>query len=83
MSDAPEIPVPATDLFIGGKWVPASPAAASTCSDPATGEVIAIGRRRHASTTRSPRSTRPTPPRPGWAATAPRERAEILRRRSS
>ena len=57
-----------TDLFIGGKWrAGRRTAAGSTCWTRPPAEVLAIGRRRHASTTRSPRSTPRDAAAAGWA----------------
>src|SRR5882757_2253786 len=67
-----------TDLFIDGAWGPGS-AGSFEVLNPSTGEVI----------TSVPRAglddldralAAATKAGPGWAATAPRERAEVLRR---
>ena len=72
----PQVP---TDLFVGGGWVPASSGARFDVVDPATGTVIAtvangdvadaIGAVDAAEAAGA-----------GWAATPPRQRAELLRR---
>lgn len=68
-----------TDLFIGGRWVPASSGGRFDVLDPADGGVIArvadgdVGDGLAAVDAASAAF-------PGWAATAPRVRAEILRR---
>ncbi|MDQ1541882.1 MAG: succinate-semialdehyde dehydrogenase / glutarate-semialdehyde dehydrogenase, partial [Actinomycetota bacterium] len=68
-----------TDLFIGGKWMPAQGEARFPVLDPATGETVAtvadgsvadgIAAVDAADAAAS-----------GWALTPPRERSEILRR---
>jgi succinate-semialdehyde dehydrogenase/glutarate-semialdehyde dehydrogenase len=73
MADAP------TDLFLGGKWVPASTGGRFDVYDPATGDVIASvadGSVQDALAAVDAADAAAA----GWAATAPRERAEILRR---
>ncbi len=68
-----------TRLFIGGRWVPAESGATFDVLDPATGEAVASvsdadvvdGLRAVDAAHRAG---------PGWAATAPRDRSEILRR---
>jgi succinate-semialdehyde dehydrogenase / glutarate-semialdehyde dehydrogenase len=73
MADAP------TDLFIGGKWVPAAAGDRFDVYDPATGSVIASvadGRVEDAQAAVDAAAAAAA----GWAATAPRERAEVLRR---
>jgi succinate-semialdehyde dehydrogenase/glutarate-semialdehyde dehydrogenase len=73
MADAP------TDLFIGGKWVPAAAGDRFDVYDPATGSVIASvadGRVPDALAAVDAAEAAAA----GWAATAPRERAEVLRR---
>ena len=68
-----------TDLFIGGAWVPASSRARFDVLDPSTGQVItsvadaALPDGQAAVDAASAAS-------PGWAATPPRERGEVLRR---
>jgi succinate-semialdehyde dehydrogenase/glutarate-semialdehyde dehydrogenase len=73
MADAP------TDLFVGGKWVPAAAGDRFDVYDPATGSVIASvadGRVEDAMAAVDAAYDAAA----GWAATAPRERAEVLRR---
>ena len=73
MADAP------TDLFVGGKWVPAAAGDRFDVYDPATGSVIASvadGRVEDALAAVDAADAAAA----GWAATAPRERAEVLRR---
>ncbi|HST67462.1 MAG TPA: NAD-dependent succinate-semialdehyde dehydrogenase [Mycobacteriales bacterium] len=73
MADAP------TDLFLGGKWVPAQAGDRFDVHDPATGAVIAAvadGRVEDAAAAVDAADAAAA----GWAATAPRERAEVLRR---
>ena len=67
-------------LYIAGAWRDGAEGATVAVEDPATGETIAVGRRRHgrrrarrARRRRRARSRR-------WRETAPRERGEILRR---
>jgi succinate-semialdehyde dehydrogenase / glutarate-semialdehyde dehydrogenase len=72
MADAP------TDLFLGGKWVPASSGGRFDVYDPSTGEVVASvadGTVEDAITAVDAADAAAA----GWAATAPRQRAEILR----
>jgi succinate-semialdehyde dehydrogenase / glutarate-semialdehyde dehydrogenase len=73
MADAP------TDLFLGGKWVPASSGGRFDVHDPATGDVIASvadGTVEDALAAVDAADAAAA----GWAATAPRQRAEVLRR---
>ena len=68
-----------TDLFIGGAWVPSSTAARFDVSDPSTGERItsvadAAWEDGLAAVAAASAAL------PGWAATPPRERGEILRK---
>ncbi len=73
MADAP------TDLFVGGKWVPAAAGDRFDVYDPATGSVIASvadGRVGDAMAAVDAAEAAAA----GWAATAPRARAEVLRR---
>jgi succinate-semialdehyde dehydrogenase/glutarate-semialdehyde dehydrogenase len=73
MADAP------TDLFLGGKWVPSSSGSRFDVYDPATGDVIASvadGTVEDALAAVDAADAAAG----SWAATAPRERAEILRR---
>jgi succinate-semialdehyde dehydrogenase / glutarate-semialdehyde dehydrogenase len=68
-----------TELFVGGKWVPASSGARFDVLDPATGGVIASvadGGVEDAIAAVDAASDA----LPAWAATAPRVRSEILRR---
>jgi len=72
MADTP------TDLFLGGKWVPASSGGRFDVYDPATGEVIASvadGSVEDAIAAVDAADAAAAE----WAATAPRHRAEILR----
>jgi succinate-semialdehyde dehydrogenase / glutarate-semialdehyde dehydrogenase len=73
MADTP------TDLFLGGKWVPASSGGRFDVSDPSTGDVIASvadGAVEDAIAAVDAADAAAA----DWAATAPRQRAEILRR---
>jgi succinate-semialdehyde dehydrogenase/glutarate-semialdehyde dehydrogenase len=73
MADAP------TDLFLGGKWVPAASGSRFDVYDPATGDVIASvadGTVEDAMAAVDAADAAAA----SWAATAPRARAEILRR---
>jgi succinate-semialdehyde dehydrogenase / glutarate-semialdehyde dehydrogenase len=73
MADAP------TDLFLGGKWVPASSGGRFDVYDPSTGDVIASvadGTVEDAIAAVDAADAAAA----DWAATAPRQRAEILRR---
>ena len=68
-----------TELFLGGKWVPSSSGDRFDVLDPATGDVLASvadGSVDDALAAVSSASAA----FPDWAATAPRQRAEILRR---
>src|SRR3954464_8369864 len=80
-----------TDLLIGGKAVPASDGGRFDVIDPATGEVLttaaggtlddALPAGADAAVDRAiAPADPPAAAAAGWAATAPRERAEILRR---
>ena len=72
MADTP------TDLFLGGKWVPASSGGRFDVYDPSTGDVIAAvadGTVEDAIAAVDAADAAAA----GWAATAPRARAEILR----
>jgi succinate-semialdehyde dehydrogenase/glutarate-semialdehyde dehydrogenase len=67
-----------TDLFLGGKWVPASSGGRFDVYDPSTGDVIAAvadGTVEDAIAAVDAADAAAT----DWAATAPRQRAEILR----
>ncbi len=68
-----------TELFLGGKWVPASSGGRFDVLDPATGDVVASvadGTVEDAIAAVDAADAAAA----GWAATAPRQRAEILRR---
>ena len=68
-----------TDLFIGGKWVPGSTGKRLDVIDPSTGALIAAVA--DASIEDAMQAVRAAHEAgPGWAATAPRTRSEILRR---
>ena len=72
MADTP------TDLFLGGKWVPASSGGRFDVYDPSTGDVIAAvadGTVEDAIAAVDAADAAAA----GWAATAPRARAEVLR----
>ncbi|MCW5252353.1 NAD-dependent succinate-semialdehyde dehydrogenase [Streptomyces sp. SHP 1-2] len=75
-------PAPATaptELFIGGAWRPAGDGARFTVHDPATGEPVASVA--SATETDGVHAVEAAAKAlPDWAATPPRERAEILRR---
>jgi succinate-semialdehyde dehydrogenase / glutarate-semialdehyde dehydrogenase len=66
-----------TELFIGGKWVPA--ASRFDVLDPATGDVIASVADGDVSSAEAAVDAAAAA-LPDWAATAPRQRSEILRR---
>ena len=68
-----------TDLFIGGVWRPADSGERFDVIDPGTEEVIATVANAGASDARSAAAAA-SDAQPGWAATAPRQRAEVLRR---
>jgi succinate-semialdehyde dehydrogenase / glutarate-semialdehyde dehydrogenase len=68
-----------TDLFIGGEWRPAESEERFDVVDPGTEEVIARVANAGANDARAA-ATAAADAQPGWAATAPRERAEVLRR---
>lgn len=68
-----------TDLFIGGRWLPAASGERFDVTDPGTEEVIATVANGGAADARAAAAAA-ADAQPGWAATAPRERAEILRR---
>jgi succinate-semialdehyde dehydrogenase/glutarate-semialdehyde dehydrogenase len=68
-----------TNLFIDGRWVPASSGARFGVADPATGEQIAsVADAEVADGLAAVRAAAAAGP--GWAATAPRARGETLRR---
>src|SRR5690349_14345630 len=78
-AETPEIPVPQTDLWIGGKWQPSSAGGRFDVADPATGTVIttvADGTVEDAIAAVDAADAAAA----GWAATSPRDRAEVLRR---
>ncbi len=66
-------------LFIGGHWRPATGARTLAVEDPATGEVIAEVADGTAADARAALDAAAAAG-PGWAATPPRERGEVLRR---
>jgi succinate-semialdehyde dehydrogenase/glutarate-semialdehyde dehydrogenase len=68
-----------TDLFLGGKWVPASSGGRFDVYDPSTGEVIA-GVADGTVADGIAAVDAADAAAADWAATAPRQRAEILRR---
>jgi succinate-semialdehyde dehydrogenase/glutarate-semialdehyde dehydrogenase len=68
-----------TDLLIGGTWRPAGDGARIDVLDPATGDVLAAVADASAEDALAAVDAAEAAA-PGWAATAPRERAEILRR---
>ena len=66
-------------LFIGGQWRPASTGAAFSVEDPSTGQVLTEVADAVAADALQALDAA-TKAQPGWAAVAPRERSEILRR---
>ena len=68
-----------TDLFIGGEWRPAASGERFDVHDPGTEEVIASVANAGADDARAAAQAA-ADAQPGWAALAPRARAEILRR---
>ena len=67
-----------TDLFIGGAWVPSSTAARFDVSDPSTGQrITSVADAAYEDGLAA--VTAASAALPGWAATAPRDRGEILR----
>src|SRR5687768_7679309 len=68
-----------TDLFIGGEWRPAESGERFDVADPGTEEVIARVANAGAADARAAAAAAAAA-QPGWAATAPRARAEVLRR---
>ena len=68
-----------TDLFIGGEWRPAASGERFDVVDPGTEEVIARVANGGADDARAAAEAAAAA-QPGWAATAPRQRAEVLRR---
>ncbi|HEX7743725.1 MAG TPA: NAD-dependent succinate-semialdehyde dehydrogenase [Micromonosporaceae bacterium] len=68
-----------TDLFIGGRWVPAAEGKRFPVADPATGrEIASVADGAVADALDAVGAAAAAGP--GWAATAPRARAEVLRR---
>jgi succinate-semialdehyde dehydrogenase/glutarate-semialdehyde dehydrogenase len=74
MSDVDKFP---TDLFIGGKWRPASDGSRIVVVDPATGEQLATVASGTVADGLSAVDAA-ADALPGWAATAPRARSELL-----
>ena len=68
-----------TELFVGGKWVPASSGDRFDVLDPATGDVIAAVANGDVSDALAAVEAA-AGAGPSWAATAPRQRSEILRK---
>ncbi|MEO6318951.1 MAG: NAD-dependent succinate-semialdehyde dehydrogenase [Acidimicrobiales bacterium] len=68
-----------TDLFIGGRWRPAQSGERFDVIDPGTEEVVASVANAGASDARAAASAA-ADAQPGWAAMAPRQRGEVLRR---
>ena len=68
-----------TQLLVGGKWVDASDGRTFDVSDPATGEVIAAVADASVEDGLAAVSAA-SAALPGWSATPPRQRAEVLRR---
>jgi succinate-semialdehyde dehydrogenase/glutarate-semialdehyde dehydrogenase len=68
-----------TDLFIGGDWRPAESGERFEVADPGTEEVVATVANAGAADARDAAAAA-ADAQPGWAATAPRQRAEVLRR---
>jgi succinate-semialdehyde dehydrogenase/glutarate-semialdehyde dehydrogenase len=68
-----------TDLFIGGEWREAADGARFDVRDPGTEEVLASVASAGAADARAAAEAAAAA-QPGWAARAPRERAEVLRR---
>jgi len=68
-----------TDLFIGGAWRPAAPAARFDVLDPSTGQPIASVADASLADGQAALDSAHAA-FPGWAATPPRERGEVLRR---
>ena len=67
-----------TGLFIGGSWRDSGDGATITVEDPATGEVLTEVADASVADGRAAQDAA-VAAQPGWAATAPRERGEILR----
>ena len=68
-----------TQLLVGGKWVDASDGRIFDVGDPATGEVIAVVADASVEDGLAAVSAA-SAALPGWSATPPRQRAEVLRR---
>ena len=68
-----------TDLFIGGRWRAAASGERFAVTDPATEELVAEVAAAGADDARAAADAA-ADAQPGWASTAPRERAEVLRR---
>jgi succinate-semialdehyde dehydrogenase/glutarate-semialdehyde dehydrogenase len=68
-----------TDLFIGGEWRPAASGERFDVVDPGTEEVIARVANAGAADAAAAAAAA-ADAQPGWAATAPRQRGEVLRR---
>ena len=68
-----------TQLLVGGNWIDASDRRTFDVSDPATGEVIAMVADASVEDGLAAVSAA-SAALPGWSATAPRQRAEVLRR---
>jgi succinate-semialdehyde dehydrogenase/glutarate-semialdehyde dehydrogenase len=68
-----------TDLFIGGEWREAADGARFDVRDPGTEEVLASVASAGTADARAAAEAAAAA-QPGWAARAPRERAEVLRR---
>jgi succinate-semialdehyde dehydrogenase/glutarate-semialdehyde dehydrogenase len=68
-----------TQLLVGGKWVDASDGRTFDVGDPATGEVIAVVADASVEDGLAAVSAA-SAALPGWSATPPRQRAEVLRR---
>ncbi|MEV6304735.1 NAD-dependent succinate-semialdehyde dehydrogenase [Actinoplanes sp. NPDC051861] len=68
-----------TELFIGGKWVPASSGGRFDVLDPATGDVIAsVADGSEVDAISAVEAAAAAGP--GWAATSPRQRSEVIRK---
>jgi succinate-semialdehyde dehydrogenase/glutarate-semialdehyde dehydrogenase len=77
---APEVgaKVP-TELYVGGRWVPASEGGRFDVTDPATGQVVAtVADATVADAMAAVAAAHEAGP--GWASTAPRKRSEVLRK---
>ena len=67
------------ELFVGGRWLPAADGRTFPVEDPATGQVLCEVADASSEDARAA-LTAAVAAQPAWAATAPRDRAEILRR---